>query len=856
MVRVLFTLIAFLSLGAAENGLDGWLRYAPLPDATNHLHAVPASIIALNSTKISPIYTAGVELQNGIKGILGKELNVSSTGSQAGSAIVVGTLDAYIKAYGQPQGVPELEEDGFWLNARGNTVEILGQNERGALYGAFEYLSSIAQGKFEPVTYATAPNAPIRWVNQWDNLIQFGNMQSIEHGYGGPSIFFKDGAVVQDTTRAAQYARLLASIRVNAVIVTNVNSDPRIFKPHYMEGLGRIADAFRPYGVQLGISVNFGAPKFYNITTSDPFDPTVISWWTNITNQMYERIPDFAGYCVKASSEGQPGPLEYGRTLADGANLFAKALQPHGGVVLFRAFVYNQLNESNWKADRAKASVDHFKDLDGKFDENVVIQIKYGPIDFQVREPVHPLFAHLKKTGTAIEYQVAQEYLGQQLHLVYLAPLWKTILDFDLRVDGQKSLVRDIISGKRFNRPLTGSAAVVNVGSNTTWVGSHLAMSNLYAYGRLAWDPTLDAQAILEDWTRLTFGADPQVLSAITNMSMASWPAYENYTGNLGIQTLADITYTHYGPKPASLDNNGWGQWTRADRTSIGMDRTVSNGTGFSGQYPPEVAAIYESLETTPDNFLLWAHHVKYDYRLRSGETVIQHFYNAHYNGAATAQTFVPLWESLKDKIDSERYEEVLFRLKYQAGHSLVWRDAINNFYYNLSGIPDEAKRVGNHPYRIEAEDMTLTGYKIVAVNPFESASKSKAVVIAANTESSNTPGSNSVKYVPTSATATAIINFPSGVYDVAFNYFDLATGRAQYELYVGKTLVGKWIANNEDIFWHEPFERIDGHSATRKTFPGIRVQQGDELKVVGVSDRAEFAPFDYVSFLPQGVVD
>ncbi|KAL2059955.1 hypothetical protein VTL71DRAFT_10110 [Oculimacula yallundae] len=842
MVRIVFTFLACLSVAVGDNGLNGWLRYAPLPDASLHLKSVPSNIIALNASSLSPVYTAGVELQNGLKGILGKTVNVSSTDSKPVSSIIVGTIDAYTKAYGRPQGVPKLDEDGFWLSTKGDTVQILGQNERGALYGAFEYLSSVAQGNFKTVAYATGPNAPIRWVNQWDNLDATGTHGSVERGYGGPSIFFENGYVVKDMTRASQYARLLASIRVNAVVVNNVNANPKLLSPENIEGLGRIADAFRPYGVQLGISLNFASPQtFGGLKTFDPLDASVISWWTNITNQIYRRIPDMAGYLVKANSEGQPGPLTYNRTLAEGANLFAKAVAPHGGILMFRAFVYDQLNQSDWKADRANAGVDFFKDLDGHFDENVVIQIKYGPIDFQVREPVSPLFAHLKNTSSAVELQVAQEYLGQQNHLVYLPPLWKTILDFDLRVDGKRSVVKNIISGERFKRPLGGSAAVVNVGTNNTWLGSHLAMSNLYAYGRMAWDPAEDSQEILEDWIRLTFGQDRKVLSAITKMSMASWRAYENYSGNLGIQTLTDILYTHFGPNPSSQDNNGWGQWTRADRTSIGMDRTVSNGTGFSGQYPPEVAAKFESLETTPDDLLLWFHHVSYDYRLRSGKTVIQHFYDAHYEGAATAQTFVPLWESLKDKMDSERYEDVLFRLKYQAGHSIVWRDAINNFYRNLSGIPDKANRVGNYPWRIEAENMTLTGYKTVSVTPFETASKFKAVI----TTSNNANG-----------TATAVINYPSGTYDVAVNYFDLNGGRAQWELYISNKLIGKWTGNNEDNLGHEPFAYLDGHSATRKTFPGIKIKKGEELKIVGIPNGAELAPFDYVSILPRGTVD
>jgi alpha-glucuronidase len=598
----------------------------------------------------------------------------------------------------------------------------------------------------------------------------------------------------------------LASVGVNAIVVNNVNANASILTTQNVEGLGRIADTFRPYGVRVGIALNFASPTsnlvYGNLSTFDPLDPQVIDWWQNVTDTLYARIPDMAGYLVKANSEGQPGPLTYNRTLAEGANLFANALQPHGGILVFRAFVYDSvhLNESVWTEDRANAAVQFFTGLDGKFAENALVQIKYGPIDFQVREPASPLFAYLRNTSTSIELEVTQEYLGQQCHLVYLPPLWKTVLDFDMRANHTKSLVRDIISGERFNRPLGGYAAVVNVGTNNTWLGSHLSMSNLYGYGRLAWDPTSDPQSILEDWIRLTFGFDPAVLSAITNMSMSSWPAYENYTGNLGIQTLTDILYTHYGPNPQSQDGNPWGQWTRADHDSIGMDRTVSNGTGFAGQYPVEVAAVYENISTTPDNLLLWFHHVNYTTPLQSGETVIQHFYNAHYAGAETAQTFPTQWEALKGKIDSQRYNETLFRLTYQAGHSLVWRDAINNFYHNLSNIPDAQNRVGNHPYRIEAESMNLTNYELYTVSPFEAASNVTAIVTSANA---------------TTGTATTTLTVQNGTYNVAVNYYDLYGGKAQYTLSIGGRQIGAWVGNLEDTIGHTPSvsSRISPHN-------------------------------------------
>ncbi|PYH98008.1 glycoside hydrolase [Aspergillus ellipticus CBS 707.79] len=550
-----------------------------------------------------------------------------------------------------------------------------------------------------------------------------------------------------------------------------------------------------------------------------------------------------AGYLVKADSEGQPGPDTYNRTLAQGANLFARALQPHGGVLMFRAFVYDDnLNESDWKADRAKAAVEYFKDLDGQFDDNVVVQIKYGPIDFQVREPTSPLFSNLFHTNTAIELEVSQEYLGQQCHLVYLPPLWKTVLDFDLRVNKKPSVVQDIISGERFNRSLGGWAAVVNVGTNKTWLGSHLSMSNLYAYGRLAWNPTVDSEQILEEWTRLTFGQNEIIMNEIIAMSMDSWPAYENYTGNLGIQTLTDILYTHYGPNPATQDNNGWGQWTRADHLSVGMDRTVWNGTGYTGQYPDEVAQIYESLETTPDDLVLWFHHVPWTYRLKSGETVIQHFYNAHYAGADTAQGFISQWESLEGLIDGERYEAVRTRLVYQAGHAIVWRDAINNFYYNMTGIPDEAGRVGHHPWRIEAESMALDGYQTYAVSPFEAASNLTAIVTMSNS---------------TVGTAKTILEVPSGTYDIGVNYYDLYGGQSRWTLSVNDKAVGEWLGDmDHHSLGHTPSIYLDGHSASRITFRDVKIQHSDELKIVGQPNGVEPAPVDYVVLLPPGVID
>jgi alpha-glucuronidase len=334
---------------------------------------------------------------------------------------------------------------------------------------------------------------------------------------------------------------------------------------------------------------------------------------------------------------------------------------------------------------------------------------------------------------------------------------------------------------------------------------------------------------------------DQNVIDTITQMAVESWPAYENYSGNLGIQTLTDILYTHFGPNPQSQDNNGWGQWTRADHETIGMDRTVSNGTGFSGTYPPQIAAMYENISTTPDDLLLWFHHVPYTQRLKSGKTVIQHFYDAHYAGAETAQTFAARWQSLQGKIDDQRFDEQLYRLRYQAGHSIVWRDAIVDFYHNISGIADDYNRVGNHPWRIEAEDMDLNGYKFYTVNPFETASNHHAVITSSNS---------------TFGSISTTLSFPSGKYNIGVNFYDLYGGKSRFEIRVGNVTVGMWKGDSEDYLGHTPSIYLDGHSARRITFGDVDVREGDLLEIVGKPDGIEPAPVDYVVFLPEGVLD
>jgi alpha-glucuronidase len=449
------------------------------------------------------------------------------------------------------------------------------------------------------------------------------------------------------------------------------------------------------------MSADLGSPKMIGgLDTFDPLDPRVAEWWRKKVDEIYRQIPDFAGFVVKADSEGRSGPSAYARTQADAANVIARALKPHGGVVFYRAFVYNHhLDWHDLKNDRAKAAYDNFHSLDGTFDENVVVQIKNGPIDFQVREPASPLFAGLRRTHEAIELQITQEYTGQQKQLCFLVPMWKEVLDFDMSVDGKSTPVKDIVSGRAFRhdisqKPVGGFAGVANVGMDANWLGSPMAMANLYGFGRLAWNPNLSAETIIGEWTRLTFGNDPSVDQTVDQLQLDSWHVYENYTGSLGVGTLTNITGNHYDPGPQSSEGNGWGQWHRADHNGIGMDRTVATGTGYIGQYPPDVQKLYESLAACPDNLLLFFHHVPYSYVLHSGQTVVQHFYDSHYDGAEQAANFVTRWKTLEGHVDDARYRDILARFEFQAAEAIRWRDAICNWIYSLSGIPDDKHRV------------------------------------------------------------------------------------------------------------------------------------------------------------------
>ena len=795
----------------AETGHDAWLRYAPLDSSAKALYArLPAAVFATSS---SPVMDAArQELVRGVRGMLGRTLRTDLR-LPGEDAVVLATFDSLPRLAPHIAVPPDRVANSYLLKAtriNGHDVLVIaGEDDRGVLYGVFALLRRVAlHSEIQNLDQYSAPHAPVRWTNEWDNLDG-----SIERGYAGRSIFFENGHVVADLGRAGDYARLLATVGVNGCTVNNVNADLRMLASDFIPELARLAAAFRPWGVRMSIAVDFSSPKAVGgLDTFDPLDPRVAGWWKTKVDEVYRAIPDLAGFVVKADSEGRRGPSAYHRTHADAANVIARALKPHGGLLFYRGFVYDHhMDWRNLKNDRARAAYDNFHALDGAFDDNVFVQIKYGPIDFQVREPVSPVFAALTRTHQAIELQVTQEYTGQQRHLCYLAPMWKQTLDFDLHAADRPTPVKNLVSA---------FVAVTNVGRDDNWLGHDLAMANLYSFGRLAWNPDLGAEEIAAEWTRLTFGHDARVVETVTSLLMESWPAYENYTGPLGAGGLTDIIGVHYGPGVESSERNGWGQWHRADEHGIGMDRTVATGTGFIGQYPPAVARLYESVDACPDELLLFMHHVPYTHVLHSGKTVIQHIYDSHYDGAAQAATFPERWRRLRGRMDRERFEAVLARLEYQAGHAIVWRDAVCNWFARTSGIPDAHGRVGSHPGRMEAESMTLDGYAVEPVTPWETASGGKAIECSR----------------PACA-ATFRFDGQPGTYRIAVEYFDVR-GAAAYTLLVARQVVDRWRAGGA-----LPSDKPNGHTSTRRTLSGIALRPGDEIRIEATAG----AHIDYV---------
>jgi len=802
-------LLLLLPIAAfAETGADAWLRYTPHPN-------VPQTFMISGTSSV--IESARQEWTRAVRAMTGHEPRRVDT-LEEGTVVFATQEDA------------TLAPDAYWLKtdtANGKRVTLVAaSSDRGILYGTFALLRKIQLGEsIANLDERQTPYAPVRWVDQWDNLDG-----SIERGYGGRSIFWDNMEARSDLSRVSEYARLLASLGINGCSINNVNANPKLLSPEMLPDITRIADAMRPWGVHIALSIDFGSPQSVGgLDTFDPQDPRVAAWWKARTDDIYRAIPDFGGFVLKADSEGRVGPSTYGRTHADAANVVARALKPHGGLIFYRGFVYDHhMDWNNPKNDRARAAYDNFKDLDGKFDDNVIVQIKNGPIDFQVREPASPLFGALEHTNQAIELQVTQEYFGQAHHAVFLVPMWKETLDFDMHAKAVATPVKALVAGKVFNRPTGGFVGVVNIGLDDNWTGNHLSQANLYGYGRLAWNPDLSSKEINDEWTKLTFSNDPKVLQVVSQIQLTSWRTFENYTGPLGLQTLTDITGNHYGVNVEASEGNGWGQWHRADDKGVGMDRTVATGTGYTSQYRPEIARAYENLASTPDDIVLFFHHVPYTYVLHSGKTVIQAVYDMHYDGQEAVEQYARDWKSLRGKIDQQRYDAILAQLEYQAGQAEVWRDAINTWFMKASNIPDAKGRVGHYPGRTEAEAMMLEGYAVAVVTPAEDASGGKAVSCAAKT-----------------CTASFQYDGAAGTYDIRVEYFDQNTGASRYRAFLGDKLIGEWTAD-----LRLPSARLDSTSSTRHTIANVTLTPGDRIRIEGSPDVRESAALDYVEIV------
>lgn len=575
-----------------------------------------------------------------------------------------------------------LSEEEYTLSADERGAAVYGGSETGLLYGVFAYVRElITKGGFSRISRRVRPAVPLRMLDHWDNVDG-----SIERGYSGDSFFFKNGELLVGD-RTVHYARLLASVGINAAAVNNVNvrgGASRLITPEFSDKLAALADVFSKYGIGLYISVDFSAPMSVGgLPSADPLDPETGRWWRARAAELFGSVKGLAGFLVKADSEGQPGPYAYGRDHADGANMLARALKPYGARVIWRAFVYNC--RQDWRdsrTDRARSGCDTFAPLDGRFDDNVILQIKNGPMDFQVREPVHPLFGVMKHTRLAAEFQLAQEYTGQQQHVCCLIPMIKQTLSFRT-YNGSPD---DTVLGA-----VRAIAAVSNTGDSFCWTGSELAGANLYGFGRLCFEPSLPVEDILDEWIIMTFGSDEELREKLLYILLGSHKAYEDYTAPLGLGWLCRPG-THYGPDPWGYEFDRWGTYNRADREAVGIDRS-GRGTGYAELYYPPLCDIYSSPASCPDELLLFFCRVPYSFRLKSGKTVIQHIYDSHFEGFEQALEFSDLWDSLEDKLPREVYENGSRRFREQLRSAAEWRDVINAFFHRLSGIEDEKGR-------------------------------------------------------------------------------------------------------------------------------------------------------------------
>ncbi|NIG55991.1 alpha-glucuronidase family glycosyl hydrolase [Chitinophaga sp. Cy-1792] len=688
MKKVLLILFIFLCgyQVQAEDGYNAWLRYTPISQPAL-LSAYRTQIASCYIPGHSPTDTAiRNELQQALHSML--QQSVSFTAAIQPRALVCARINLLPAALQQQLGnlLTNTDSSGYLLKtisyAGKNLTVITAKTDIGVLYGTFALLRKMQeQQPISNLDEHSSPKLKLRLLNHWDNLTRY-----VERGYAGISIWNWHTLPTYIDPRYTDYARLNASIGINGTVLNNVNASATILTRPWLLKVAAIAKVLRPYGIRVYLSARFSAPiEIGNLHTADPLNDSVRTWWQEKAKEIYSIIPDFGGFLVKANSEGQPGPQSYGRSHADGANLLADALAPYGGIVMWRAFVYNPE-----ATDRFKQAYEEFTPLDGKFHSNVLVQVKNGPIDFQPREPISPLLAAMPKTPLLLEFQLTQEYLGQGTHLVYEAPLFKEVLETDTYANGKNSTVASIVDGDLNQHTLTGITGVANIGNERNWTNHPFGQANWYALGRLAWNPQLSSDTIAKEWIRQTFGCNPKVINTIDTMMLASRETMVQYMTPLGLHHIMGNGH-HYGPAPWSnhAPRPDWDPvyYHKADNFGIGFDRTAT-GSNALAQYQPGLRQQYADSSSCDPRFLLWFHHVSWQHKMPSGRTLwneLCYQYNAGVNGVTQMQQ---QWKNIAPFIDPERYQQVTMLLGIQHQDAIWWRDACLSYFSSIAKLP------------------------------------------------------------------------------------------------------------------------------------------------------------------------
>lgn len=698
---IILLILAFIN-SRAEDGYNLWLRYSPVEN--NELLAEYQKLLSeiAISGKSLTVDAIKSELTLGLKGLLNIRVGITDTWDNQHLLIGTPSSSKVIDNLKLSTELSELGNEGYVISTqiidKVNVVVIASESDIGTLYGTFHFLRLLqTRHDLSNIKIAESPKTTHRLLNHWDNLDR-----TVERGYAGFSIFDWHKLPDYIDPRYKDYARANASIGINGTVVSNVNSNALILTEQYLNKLKGLADEFRPYGVKVYLTARFSAPiEIGGLKTADPLNDEVQQWWKNKAKEIYSIIPDFGGFLVKANSEGQPGPQDYGRTHAEGANMLADAISAYGGVVMWRAFVYSHETPD----DRAKQAYTEFKPLDRKFHENVFVQTKNGAIDFQPREPFHPLFGALEHTPIMMEFQITQEYLGCATHLVYLAPLYKEVLDADTYAKGKGSTVGKVIDGSLYDHNISGMAGVSNIGNDRNWTGHPFAQANWYAFGRLAWNYELTSDTIADEWLRMTFTNNEKFIGVVKPIMLNSRETTVNYMTPLGLHHQMAWDH-HWGPGP--WVNIGRADWTskyyhRADSVGIGFDRS-SAGSNAVGQYFPEVRDMFNNVETCPEEFLLWFHHLPWDYKMKSGNTLWNELCEKYYAGAANVKKMQNEWQSIEQYIDAEQFDHVNQLLNIQAKEAVWWRNALLLYFQQYSKQPIPAK--------FEQPDKTLEYYE------------------------------------------------------------------------------------------------------------------------------------------------